>query len=84
VVSVAGDKHDDIFDGLAISTDPSGPARYAPGEQVGLIVPGTITLRLDAAQAGNLEVFAADKETVWRPSAPSLGARLSNWMRGKH
>jgi len=83
VLSVAGDKHDDIFDGLAVSAGPPSPARYVPGEQVGLIVAGTIRLRLNAAEVENLEPFVADKETVWRPSAPSLGTRLSNWMHGK-
>ena len=83
VLSVAGDKHDDIFDGLAVSTGPSSPPRYVPGERVGLIVPGTISLRLAATEVENLELFVADQETVWRPSAPSLGTRLSNWIHGK-
>ena len=84
VLSVAGVKQDDIFDGLAISAGSSGTARYVPGEQVGMIVPGKVTLRLVAAAAEKLEPFVPDKPaTVWRPSAPSLGSRISNWLRGK-
>jgi hypothetical protein len=84
VVSVAGDKQEDIFDGLAISVGGSGPARYAPGEQVGPIVTGKVTLRFPSTEADKLETFQAPPpSTVWRPSAPSLGNRLSNWMRGK-
>jgi len=84
VVSIAGDKHEDIFDGLAISLDGPPEPRYVPGEQVGLIVTGKVTLRFPSTEAGNLEPFQAPPPTtVWRPSAPSLGNRLSNWVRGK-
>jgi len=84
VVSVAGDKQDDIFDGLAVSVEGSASPRYVPGERVGLIFPGKVTVRFAAGEAHELEEFEAPKpETVWRPSAPSLGNRLSNWMRGK-
>ena len=83
-VSVAGVKQDDIFDGLAISLGGSEPLRYVPGERVGLIFPGKVTLRLPAAEAVELEPFQAPPPvTVWRPSAPSLTTRLSNWLRGK-
>jgi hypothetical protein len=83
VVSVAGDKQDDIFDGLAISLGGS-ELRYVPGERVGLIFPGKVTLRFPAAEVDKLEAYQAPPpSTVWRPSAPSLGTRLSNWMRGK-
>ena len=84
VVSVAGVKQDDIFDGLAISLGRPEPLRYVPGERVGLIFPGKVTLRLPAAEAVELEPFQAPPPvTVWRPSAPSLTTRLSNWMRGR-
>jgi hypothetical protein len=84
VLSVAGDKRADIFDGLAISLGRATPARYVPGEQVGLIFPGQVTLRLPGSDADKLELFEQPPpETVWRPSAPSLTSRLTNWMRGK-
>jgi hypothetical protein len=84
VVSVAGDKQEDIFDGLAISLGESSPLRYVPGERVGLIFPGKVTVRFAGSEAHELEEFQAPKPvTVWRPSAPSLGTRLSNWMRGR-
>ena len=84
VLSVTGDKREDIFDGLAISLGRSTPARYLPAEKVGLIFPGRVTLRLAGGDADTLEPFKQPApETVWRPSAPSLAGRLSNWMRGK-
>ena len=84
VVSVAGVKQDDIFDGLAISLGGSEPLRYVPGERVGLIFPGKVMLRFLAAETDKLEPFQAPPSvTVWRPSAPSLTTRLSNWLRGK-
>jgi hypothetical protein len=84
VLSVAGDKENDIFDGLAIDPGGSEGPRYVPSEQVGSIFPGRVTLRFAAAAADRLEPFVADRpETVWRPSAPSLGTRLSNWLRGR-
>jgi hypothetical protein len=84
VVSVAGDKQDDIFDGLAVSVGGSASLRYVPGERVGLIFPGRVAVRFAGGEAHHLEEFEASKPvTVWRPSAPSLGTRLTNWMRGK-
>jgi hypothetical protein len=84
VLSITGDKQDDIFDGLAISLGGSTPARYVPGEQVGSIFPGKVTLRFVGAEADKLELFQEPPpQTVWRPSVPSLISRLSNWMRGK-
>lgn len=84
VASVVGDKQEDIFDGLAISLGESAPLRYVPGERVRLIYPGKVTVGFAGSEAQGLEEFAAPKPvTVWRPSAPSLGTRLSNWMRGK-
>jgi len=84
VLSVSGDKQGDIFDGLAISLGGSAPARYVPGEQVGSIFQGKVMLRFVGADADKLELFQEPPpQTVWRPSAPSLTSRLSNWMRGK-
>jgi hypothetical protein len=84
VVSVPGDKQDDIFDGLAVDLGDSASPRYVPGERVGLIFPRKVTVRFAASEARELEAFEAPKPlTVWRPAVPSLGTRLSNWMRGK-
>jgi hypothetical protein len=84
VVSVAGDKHEDIFDGLAISTAGPGGARYVPGERVGRIFPGKVALRFPSTEVDQLEEFQAPAPTtVWRVPDPSLAARLSSWIRGK-
>ena len=84
VLSVTGDKQDDIFDGLAIGADESARPLYVPGEKVGLIVPGRVTLRLSAAEARTLAPFEQPPaETVWRPEPPSRMTRLSNWLRGR-
>jgi hypothetical protein len=84
VVSVAGDKQEDIFDGLAISLGGSKPDRYVPGERVGMIFTGKVTLLFPSTEVNALETFQTPPpSTVWRPSGPSLSTRLSNWMRGK-
>lgn len=82
VLSVAGDKSHDIFDGLAISLGGSSPPRYVAAENVASIHPGEVKLRLTGAVARKLEPFEEPPPvTVWRPSAPSLTTRLSNWLR---
>jgi hypothetical protein len=84
VVSVAGDKSKDIFDGLAISHGGSAGPLYVPSEQVGSIAPGRVTLHLSAEAVARLEPFRPPPpETVWRPPPPSWTTRLSNWLRGK-
>ena len=57
VVEVTGDKHDDIFDGLAVKSVQSGRVRYVPGEQVAAIFPGEVTLKIVAAETDTLERF---------------------------
>ncbi|MDX6454854.1 MAG: hypothetical protein QOD48_961 [Gaiellaceae bacterium] len=84
VAQVEGDKQEDIFDGLAV--DAKQPARilYVPGEQVGAIYPGEVTLKIAAADAGTLEPFQAPPtETKWSPGKAPLTTRMSNWLRGK-
>jgi hypothetical protein len=81
VTQVEGDKQDDIFDGLAVQSAQSGPVVYVPGEQVGLIYPGQVTLKIASAEADALEPFQAPPpETKWLPGKPP--GRLSRWMRG--
>jgi hypothetical protein len=83
VAQVEGDKQEDIFDGLAISKDGEH-ILYVPGEQVGAIYPGEVNLKISAAEAARLEPFeAAPPEPKWLPGKVPLGARLSNWLRGK-
>ena len=78
---VEGDKQDDIFDGLAVQPAQPGQIVYVPGEQVGPIYPGQVTLKIASAEADALEPFQAPPpETKWLPGkAPG---RLSRWMRG--
>jgi hypothetical protein len=55
-----------------------------PGERVGSIFPGKVTLRFPGAEAEALEPFQAPSPTtVWRVPDPSLAARFSSWLRGK-
>ena len=83
VAQIQGDKQDDIFDGLAIESGDPKQVRYVPGEQVGAIYPGQVTLKIAAADAAALEPFqAAPPETTWVPKKPGLMARMSTWFRG--
>ncbi len=84
VAQVEGDKQSDIFDGLAVATNPPGEIRYVPGEQVGAIYPGEVTLKIGSAEIAKLEPFQAPPpQTTWRPGKAPLTARVSNWLRGK-
>ena len=84
VSEVTGDKQVDIFDGLAVAPEGSGPVRYIPGERVGPIFAGEVTLTLTAAEVAQLEVFKEPPpETVIRPPGPTLGSRVTNWFRGR-
>jgi hypothetical protein len=81
VEQIEGDKQDDIFDGLAVQLAPPGQLVYVPGEDVALIYPGQVTLKIASAEAGALEPFQAPPpETKWLPGKPP--GRLSRWMRG--
>jgi hypothetical protein len=84
VAQVEGDKQSDIFDGLAVESEQSRQLRYVPGEQVGAIYPGEVTLRIASADIGALEPFQAPPpETKWLPGKTPLATRMSNWPRGK-
>jgi len=65
VAQVAGDPHDDIFDGLAVTGGSPAQLRYVPGEQVGGIFPGEVTLKITASESG-----AAWKRRSRRPPHP--------------
>jgi hypothetical protein len=80
VAQVAGTTSEDIFDGLAVDT-AGGAVVYVPGEQVGLIYPGRVTLRIDSAAAGALGPYtAAPPETVFHAGGGSLKERLARWL----
>jgi sporulation protein YlmC with PRC-barrel domain len=84
VAQVEGDKQSDIFDGLAVSAAESKEIRYVPGEIVGLIYPGEVTLKIASSETGSLEPFqAAPPETTFRPGKVPLTARISRWLGGK-
>jgi sporulation protein YlmC with PRC-barrel domain len=84
VAQVEGDKESDIFDGLAVGSTEPNRLLYVPGEQVGPIYHGEVTLKLASTETGTLERFEpAPPETIIRPGQPPLGARLSNWLRGR-
>ncbi len=82
VAQIEGDKHDDIFDGLAVESGKQ--IRYVPGEKVGQIFPGRVTLKIGSGDLGTLEPFQAPPpETKWTSGKAPLSTRLSNWLRGK-
>ena len=84
VAQVEGDKQSDIFDGLAVASSESKEILYVPGEQVGAIYPGEVTLTLGSADIGTLGPFQAPPpETTFLPGKPPLSARISRWLQGK-
>jgi hypothetical protein len=84
VAQVEGDKQSDIFDGLAVEFKHPTQIRYVPGEQVGAIYPGKVTLKIASADKGTLEPFQEPPpETNWVPGKAPLATRISNWLRGK-
>ena len=84
VAQVEGDKQDDLFDGLAVESKQPRQIRYVPGEQVGAIHPGEVTLKIASAETGALEPFQAPPpQTKWLPGKAPLTVRMSNWLRGK-
>jgi hypothetical protein len=84
VAQVEGDKQGDIFDGLAVESKQPRQIRYVPGEQVGAIHPGEVTLKIASADTGALEPFQAPPpQTKWLPGKAPLSVRMSNWLRGK-
>ena len=54
VAQVEGDKQSDIFDGLAVQSEGHRQIVYVPGEQVGAIHPGQVTLKLASEAVGTL------------------------------
>ena len=81
VAQIEGDKQEDIFDGLAVQTAQPGKILYVPGERVGLIYPGRVTLRIASGETDTLEQFQAPPpETKWLPGKGP--GRLSRWLRG--
>ena len=84
VGQVEGDKQGDIFDGLAVESTHPTQIRYVPGEQVGTIIPGEVTLKIASDDLGTLVPFQTPPpETKWLPGKPALTTRIANWLRGK-
>ena len=84
VAQIEGDKQSDIFDGLAVAWTEPKEFRYVPGEVVGAIYPGRVTLKIAAAAAGTLAPFQAPPpETTFRPAQAPLMTRISRWLGGK-
>src|SRR6188472_3937403 len=84
VAQVEGDKQSDIFDGLAVESKQPTQIRYVPGEQVGAIYPGEVTLKIASGGIGALEPFTAPPpETKWLPGNVPLTTRMSNRLRGR-
>ena len=84
VAQVEGDKQSDIFDGLAVESAQPRQLRYVPGEQVGAITPGEVTLKIDSGDLGTLEPFQTPPpQTKWVPGKPPLTTRIANRLRGK-
>ena len=84
VAQVAGDMQVDIFDGLAVKAQSSKEISYLPGEQVGAIFPGEVTLKITALEAQALAPYRAPPpQTKWLPGKAPLGSRISDWLRGK-
>lgn len=55
-----------------------------PGEQVGGIVPGEVTLKITALEAQTLGPYReSPPQTKWLPGKAPLANRISNWLRGK-
>jgi hypothetical protein len=82
VLTVTGDKSDDIFDGLAVGGGP-GQARYVPAEQVEAIRPGQVTLKIGSAGFAALGAFTEPPpEQELKLPPRTLGRRLSDWLRG--
>ena len=84
VAQVEGDKQSDIFDGLAVQSEGRRQIVYVPGEQVGAIHPGQVTLKLASEAVGTLQPFQpSPPETKWLPEQPPISTRISNWLRRK-
>jgi hypothetical protein len=84
VAQVEGDKQSDIFDGLAVESRQPARILYVPGEQVGAIHPGEVTLKIGSADTAALETFQAPPpQTKWLPGKAPLATRVSHWLRGK-
>jgi hypothetical protein len=84
VAQVAGARQDDIFHGLAVTAGASEQLRYVPGEQVGAIFPGEVTLTITALEAQALAAYhESPPQTKWLPGKPPLRRRISNWFQGK-
>src|SRR6266487_6499260 len=79
-----GDWSSDVCSSDLVESARPTQIRYVPGEQVGAIYPGEVTLKIASADIGTLEPFhAPPPETKWLPGKAPLSTRMSKWLRGK-
>jgi hypothetical protein len=74
-----GDANVDIFDGLSVSLGLTSKKRYVPAEQVGLITPGAVHLKIVAADLKRDPRYDAPP-----PSEEVLPESASRWQRFVH
>jgi len=79
---VAGDETSDIFDGLAVAGSAPGKPRYVLSEQVGVITPGTVHLKLTHDQFEHLDEFSepATSEQI-EPEPLHVWQRIRSFFR---
>jgi hypothetical protein len=64
IEAVTGDSTADIFDGLAIATGMLAKPKYVPAEQVGEIIDGTVTLKLERSAFDALGEYEEPAESI--------------------
>jgi hypothetical protein len=79
VEEVTGDSSADVFDGLSVGASATAHPKYVPSEQVGEIVEGRVSLRIDAAAFEQLGEFKEPpvQDTI-QPEKPSLLQRADH------
>jgi hypothetical protein len=77
-----GDSNVDIFDGLSVSPGLVAKDRYVPAEQVALITPGTVRLKLTSEQFDRDADYAepAESEEIL-PESASRSQRLWHYIK---
>ena len=78
VAQVAGDKQDDILDGLAVKVGSSEQIGCVFREEIRAIHPGEVTLKMTALGA---QILPPSHAPAPQPGRASLASHISNWMR---
>ncbi len=87
VVAITGDERADIFDGLAVDAGFLDKPHYVPGETVGEIEQGRVSLRLTREKFEQLEIYEAPPESIEieaerAPRSERMIESFSNFFRG--